>query len=256
MAKYAAESSLQIHLTERWPEGNRVRWSRRAGGRVGDGACARRAVDDALATARVKAIVTAAGNDAGDSVRIAPGNCRGVLAVTAIDRTGRRAPYASAGTNVAIAAPGGAFAANATSGDDGILSLFNSGRTAPAADSFAFAVGTSEAAAHVSGAAALVLSIKRTLSAEDLRALLQRTARAFPNASRTPAACGAGIVDASAAVLAASVPAPTPAPAAAAAGAGDPAPAASAPVAAEVSPSGRLILRSRAAHGPRRTARA
>lgn len=249
------------------------------------GACSveeQRAVDDALATGRVKAIVTAAGNDAGDSLRVTPGNCRGVLAVTAIDRSGRRAPYASGGANVALAAPGGAFAANATSPDDGILSLFNSGRTTPAADSFAFAVGTSEAAAHVTGVAALALSVQPALSADALRALLQRTARAFPDGSCTPAACGAGIVDAGAAVRAASGPAVAPAP--------DPAPVAvaAAPIAAEIAPSaggdgggggggcvvardgapdlvlpllalwaaGRLILRSRAAHGPRRSARA
>jgi serine protease len=250
------------------------------------GACSveeQRAIDDALATGRVRAIITAAGNDAGDSLLISPGNCRGVLAVTATDRAGRRAPYASGGSNVALAAPGGAFAPNATTGDDGILSLFNAGRTTPAADSFAFAVGTSEAAAHVSGVAALVLSVKPTLSADELRSLLQRTTRAFPDASCTPATCGAGIVDAGAAVLVAGVlmPAPATMPAT------TPAPAASAPapVAADVSPSGgggggggcvvardgapdlalpllalwaviRLILRSRAANGPRRTARA
>ena len=249
------------------------------------GACSveeQRAVDDALATGRVKAIVTAAGNDAGDSLGITPGNCRGVLAVTAIDRAGRRATYASGGANVALAAPGGVFAANAARPDDGILSLFNSGRTTPVADSFAFAVGTSEAAAHVAGVAALALSVQPALSADALRALLQRTARAFPDASCTPAACGAGIVDAGAAVRAASAPAPAPAP--------EPAPvaAASTPVAAAIAPSAsgdgggggggcvvardgapdlvlpllalwaacRLILRSRAAHGPCRTARA
>jgi serine protease len=247
------------------------------------GACSveeQRAIDDALATGRVKAIVTAAGNDAGDSTRITPGNCRGVLAVTAIDRAGRRAPYASGGTNVALAAPGGAFAANSTSGDDGILSLFNTGRTTPAADSFAFAVGTSEAAAHVSGVAALVLSVRPTLSADELRALLQRTARAFPDTSCTTAACGAGVVDAAAAVLAANGPAPAPG----AAAAMESAPAAAAPpsivadagssdggggcvVARDGAPdlalpllalwaAGRLALRSRAAHAARRTARA
>jgi serine protease len=252
------------------------------------GACSveeQRAIDDALATGRVKAIVTAAGNDAGASVGITPGNCRGVLAVTATDRAGRRAPYASTGTNVALAAPGGAFSANATAGEDGILSLFNGGRTTPAADSFAFAVGTSEAAAHVSGVAALALSVQPTLTADALRTLLRRTARAFPDASCTTAACGAGIVDAGAAVRAATAapaPATTPAPAP------GPAAAESASTAAAVTPSGgdagsgggggctlapdappdvalvllvlwaigRLLLRRSRRHDPRRTARA
>jgi serine protease len=188
------------------------------------GACSveeQRAFDDVLGTASVKAIVSAAGNDAGDSARVAPGNCRGVIAVTATDRTGARAPYASVGANVALAAPGGAFAANSTNGANGILSLFNAGRTVPAADAFAFAVGTSEAAAHVSGVAALVLSVNPALTAAELRALLVRTARAFPSASCTPLVCGAGIVDAAAAVAAAAPAPATPAPAPAA-----PAPAA------------------------------
>jgi serine protease len=144
-----------------------------------------------------------------------------VIAVTATDRSGARAPYASIGANVALAAPGGAFAANSTNAANGILSLFNAGRTAPAADGFAFAIGTSEAAAHVSGVAALVLSVNPALTAAELRALLVRTARAFPSASCTPLVCGAGIVDAAAAVTAAAPAPAAPAPAA-------PAPAASA----------------------------
>ena len=47
MAKRAAESYLQIHLSEGWPENDRVRWSRRAGGRVDDGACAVREIPPA-----------------------------------------------------------------------------------------------------------------------------------------------------------------------------------------------------------------
>ena len=185
------------------------------------GACSveeQRAVDDVLATGTVRAVVSAAGNDGGDSSRIAPGNCRGVIAVTATDRNGSRAPYASAGANVAVAAPGGAFPANETGGQNGILSLFNAGRTTPATDSFAFAVGTSEAAAHVSGVAALVLSVNPALTAAELRALIARTARAFPNFTCSTLICGAGIVDAGAALLAAAPapadPAPAPAPAA------------------------------------------
>jgi len=170
-----------------------------------------RALDDALATGRVKAIVTAAGNDAGDSARTTPASCRGVLTVTATDRSGSRAPYASLGANVALAAPGGWFAANATSGANGILSLFNAGRTTPAADTFAFAAGTSEAAAHVSGVVALMLSANPGLAAADVRRILQTTARAFPNATCSRSLCGAGIVDAAAAVAAAAPP-PAPAP--------------------------------------------
>jgi serine protease len=210
------------------------------------GACSveeQRAVDDVLAASRVKAIVSSSGNDGGDSARISPANCAGVIAVTATDRTGSRAPYASTGTNVAVAAPGGAFAANATNGENGILSLFNAGRTTPLADSFAFAAGTSGAAAHVSGVAALVLSVNPALSAAELRALIARTARAFPDLTCTPFICGAGIVDAAAAVIAAAAPvaAPVAAPA--------PAPDAPAPAAPPATTAGMTIPEPAAAEG-------
>jgi serine protease len=187
----------------------------------GAGACSpeeQRALDDALATGRVKAIVTAAGNDAGDSRLTTPANCRGALAVTATDRTGARAPYASVGANVALAAPGGAFAADAASGANGILSLFNTGPTTPGAPTFAFAAGTSEAAAHVSGVVALMVSVAPNLAAADVRRILATTARTFPDGTCSPTLCGAGIVDAAAAVAtavtpaAATPPAPEPAP--------------------------------------------
>jgi serine protease len=188
----------------------------------GAGACSpeeQRALDDALATGRVKAIVTAAGNDAGDSTLTTPANCRGALAVTATDRTGARAPYASVGANVALAAPGGAFAADAASGANGILSLFNTGPTSPGAPTFAFAAGTSEAAAHVSGVVALMVSVAPNLAAADVRRILATTARTFPDGTCSPTLCGAGIVDAAAAVATAVTPAaaapaaPEPAPA-------------------------------------------
>ena len=47
MAKRTAESYLQIHLPERWPDDERVRWSRRTGGRMEDGVCAVREIPSA-----------------------------------------------------------------------------------------------------------------------------------------------------------------------------------------------------------------
>ena len=64
-----------------------------------------------------------------------------------------------------------------------------------------------------------MLSANPGLAAADVRRILQTTARAFPNATCSPSLCGAGIVDAAAAVAAAaalpaaaaqSAPAPTP----------------------------------------------
>src|SRR5512134_3021462 len=39
MAKRNAESYVQIHLPEGWPDDERVRWSRRKGARLEDGVC-------------------------------------------------------------------------------------------------------------------------------------------------------------------------------------------------------------------------
>src|SRR5262245_29692225 len=183
------------------------------GGSAPCGVEEQRAINDALATGRVKAIVASAGNDGGDSALVAPANCRGVIAVTSTDRTGSLASFASRGANVALAAPGGGLPPSGASiRDVGILSLVNAGRTTPVPEpqgnAFAFFVGTSEAAAQVSGVAALVLSVKPSLSATELRTLLRSTARRFPNPTCDTSICGAGIVDAAAAVRAASPPPP------------------------------------------------
>jgi general secretion pathway protein L len=47
MAKRPAESYLQVHLREGWPDDDRVRWSRRGGARVEDGLCAVQELPDA-----------------------------------------------------------------------------------------------------------------------------------------------------------------------------------------------------------------
>ncbi len=72
----------------------------------------------------------------------------------------------------------------------------------------------------VSGVVALMLAVNNKLTPDQVAALLKSTARAFPAAC---ASCGAGLVDASAAVTAALAqsPAPTPAPAPTATAPGD-----------------------------------
>ncbi|HAH05929.1 MAG TPA: hypothetical protein DCM05_05255 [Elusimicrobia bacterium] len=141
-------------------------------------------------------VVVAAGNANVDVSGYAPANCSNALAVAATGRTGGRASYSNYGAIIDIAAPGG-------SGANGILSTKNTGTQGPVADAYVYAQGTSMAAPHVSGIAALMLSLKPSLTPAQLLQMLKDSARAFPTGTGsdcTTSICGAGIVDALAAV--------------------------------------------------------
>ncbi len=155
------------------------------------------AVNDVVARGTV--VVVAAGNENADVATSEPANCSGVIAVGATLRNGGRASFSNYGSGVTISAPG-----------SGILSTLNAGTTTPGADSYAFYSGTSMATPHVAGVASLMLSQNPALTPAQVKARLQQTARAFPTGTGsdcTTALCGAGIVDAGAA-LAPSVVAP------------------------------------------------
>jgi serine protease len=160
------------------------------------------AVDDVGARGMV--VVAAAGNGGAAVSAFSPANCSGVIAVAATTRSGARASYSNTGSMVTIAAPGGGLG-------NGILSTVNTGLTSPAADGYASFQGTSMAAPHVAGTASLMLSANPTLTPAQLRQLMQGSARAFPVGTESdcrPGSCGAGIVDAGAAVAAALAGAP------------------------------------------------
>ena len=148
------------------------------------------------ARSRGAVVVVAAGNDATNVSNASPANCSGVIAVAATGRTGGRASYSNYGTLVDVAAPGG-------DGANGVLSTLNAGTGAPAGDSYAFYQGTSMATPHVAGVAALMLALNANLTPDEIEARLKSTARAFPASC---SGCGAGIVDAAAAVAAATTP--------------------------------------------------
>ncbi|WP_036171062.1 S8 family peptidase [Massilia sp. 9096] len=174
----------------------------------GSGACdttTQNAINSARSRGAV--VVVAAGNSNTEASTSSPANCAGVIAVAATGRTGGKASYSNTGSIVTIAAPGGDNGA-------GILSTLNAGTTTPGADSYAYYMGTSMATPHVAGVVALMLSANPNLTPDDVAAKLKSTARAFPAACP---GCGAGIVDAGAAVNAAlggasTTPAPAPAP--------------------------------------------
>jgi serine protease len=158
------------------------------------------AITAALAHGVTRAIVAAAGNqDAGTDHF--PSSCDGVISVAASSSSGTKAGYSNWGPRIDIAAPGGNAGGNASTN---FLAISNSGATTPQADTTSSRSGTSFAAPLVSGVASLALSIAPGLSAGTLRDLLKATAKPFPAGSdcRT-LGCGAGLLDAGAAVRAA-----------------------------------------------------
>ncbi len=205
----------------------------------GEGAC-NAAYEDVVTeiVAAGTVIVAAAGNSAGHAVRF-PADCAGVIGVGALRHVGTKVGFSDLGPEIAISAPGG-NCVNTTAGSPclyPILTTSNSGKTAPAdsiyTDSFNISVGTSFSAPLVAGTAALMLSAQPALTPLQVRLLLQATARPFPTTGGdngdgtavpqctapqsdsfgipvnqlqcycTIATCGAGMLDAGAAVLAA-----------------------------------------------------
>ena len=145
------------------------------------------------ARSRGAVVVVAAGNSNGNAANSNPANCAGVIAVAATNKSGGKASYSNYGSVVDVAAPGGDSGA-------GILSTWNAGTSTPAGDNYGYMMGTSMATPHVAAVAALMLSKNPNLTPDEVEAKLKSTARAFPAAC---SGCGAGIVDAAAAVNAA-----------------------------------------------------
>ncbi|MEJ7804753.1 MAG: S8 family peptidase [Telluria sp.] len=161
----------------------------------GPGACDT-TTQAAINTARSRGaiVIVAAGNDNTEAAGFTPANCAGVTTVAAVNRSGGRAYYSNFGTIVDVAAPGGDIR---VSGANAILSTHNAGTGAPGADSYSAMQGTSMAAPHVAGVAALMIAKKPTVTLDELETKLKSTTRAF---AATCSGCGTGIVDATAAV--------------------------------------------------------
>lgn len=149
-------------------------------------------------------IVVATGNQGATTID-APANCSGVIAVTAHTRLGDSADYANIGTGTHISAPGGGLGTRITGDGSSVYSTTNTGLTVPVADSYAGDYnGTSFAAPHVSGVAALLFQIRPTISPDAVLTYLQNNARPYPALTycngRTD--CGAGLLDGFASVAA------------------------------------------------------
>ena len=163
----------------------------------GGGACTnspatQSAVNDAVAAGTT--VVVAAGNSAQDAANFNPASCDGVITVAAADFRGHLVSrYSNFGASVEIMAPGGDVQRddNGDGNPDGVLSMVNGG--------YAFYNGTSMAAPHVAGVAALLLAGEPTLTPGQVSDRLQ--ASALPrDGVECPRACGAGLLNALVAV--------------------------------------------------------
>jgi serine protease len=151
------------------------------------------AINQARANGAV--VVVAAGNSNQDASLHTPANCAGVVTVAATGRNGGRASYSNYGAKIDVAAPGG----NQNTGTaNGVLSTLNDGYSSAGNDSYAYYQGTSMAAPHVAGVAALMLARNPSLGPDEVEVLLKSTARKLPVSCSL--GCGKGIVDATAAV--------------------------------------------------------
>ena len=146
------------------------------------------AINDAVGAGA--AVVVAAGNDAADASDFLPASCENVITVAASDARGHLVTrYSNFGPAVEVMAPGGDVARDddGDGNNDGVLSMVQGG--------YARYNGTSMAAPHVAGVAALYLAQEPALTPAQLLTELQN--HALPRtAEQCPRPCGAGLLSA------------------------------------------------------------
>jgi serine protease len=152
----------------------------------GTGACsaAYQSVVDRIVAQGV-VIVAAAGNSVGGPVGT-PANCKGVIAVLGLRHAGTKVGFSDLGPEIAIAAPAG-NCVNVGPGDAclyPIVAATNAGTQGPTVDgwtdSFDISVGTSFSSPLVAAVAGLMVSQQPLMTPAQVRSALQSTARRFP----------------------------------------------------------------------------
>jgi serine protease len=154
-------------------------------------------------------VVVAAGNGDGAGSRLLkrPADCKGVMAVGAVQRDGAKTDYSFVGSNMALMALGGHDSANPAA--TLLLSTDNAGATTPAGHIYGYKAGTSFSAPFAAGVASLMLAINPSLTSDALIARMK--ASALPHTSSgsyvscntnnavacncTTALCGAGLLN-------------------------------------------------------------
>lgn len=150
------------------------------GGRGACSATEQSAIDTVRGLGAV--VVVSAGNDNDNTAYYSPAGCNGVISVAANNASGAKAGFSNFGSAVGLAAPGAS-----------ILSTYNYGYWSPGVADYGNLGGTSMAAPHVSGVAALLLQLNPGLTPDQVAARLKLGSTPFAGAC---AACGAGILNA------------------------------------------------------------
>lgn len=190
------------------------------------GACTQSEADAVAAiNAAGAVVVAAAGNSAGRAAG-SPANCAGAIGVAGLRHVGTKVGFSDVGPELSIAAPGGNCVNPSGACLYPILTTVNNGAQGPATNTYSdglnnVSVGTSFSAPLVSGTAALLYSVRATITPTEVRNALRSSARPFPTSGQpgvqacqapggvdqlecycTASTCGAGMLDADGAVRA------------------------------------------------------
>ncbi len=139
------------------------------------GPAASQTVNAAIQAARSQGVIlVAAAGNSNLNTPFFPAAFDGVLSVSAVDINSQKAAYSNFGSTIDLAAPGGSSSTD-SNGDgfpDGVLSTTGDDR---GGFLYRFNAGTSMAAPHVAGVAALMLAVNSNLGPQDLEQLLNGT---------------------------------------------------------------------------------
>ncbi|MBK22596.1 MAG: peptidase S8 [Halobacteriovorax sp.] len=164
------------------------------GGRGSCSAMMQEAVDAANAAGAVVVVASGNSNQNIDFIHYSPANCKGVITVASTDENMDKSFFSNYGEFIDISAPGG--------GEVGVMSTHNDGTRGPGNSDYIQMKGTSMAAPHVAGVAALMVGVNPALSPAQIRQAIVDSAASFSaSSSCDDSICGSGLLDAEAAVM-------------------------------------------------------